>query len=159
MKTNLKHLALAFLALPLAYSCNQGGNKQTKDETGKTAADTVKQCYLSSFEGDSAILNINIIDSSKIEGNLVINYAEKPHNDGIIRGEFKGDTLFVDYTFKIGEGTTEFSNPLALLKQGDNLKLGVGQIETAYGRSYFVRGKPINFERGKFNFIRTECTK
>lgn len=156
MKKNLKHLAWAFLALPFAYSCSQGGNKQTKEESDKVV-DTVKQCYISAYEGDSATLNINIIDSIKVEGNLVINYAEKPKNDGIIRGEFKGDTLFVDYTFKIGEGATEFSNPLALLRKDNNLKLGVGQIETSYGRSYFVKGKPINFERGKFDFTLTEC--
>jgi len=157
MKTNLKHLAWAFLALPLVYSCNQGGDKKTATESDKAPVDTVKQCYTSSFDGDSATLNISIIDSVKVEGDLVINYAEKPVNKGIVRGEFKGDTLFVDYTFKIGEGTTEFSNPLALLKQADSLKLGVGQIETAYGRSYFVKGKPINFERGKFNFTPTVC--
>lgn len=156
MKTNLKHLAVAFLSLPLMYSCGQGGNQETKKESSKIA-DTVKQCYTSAYEGDSATLNLNIIDSTKVEGSLVINYAEKPKNDGIVRGEFKGDTLFVDYTFKIGEGKTEFSNPLALLKQADSLKMGVGQIETSYGRSYFVKGKPINFERGKFSFIPTEC--
>lgn len=156
MKKNFKNLAWALLALPLTYSCSQGDNK-TEDKASAVAADTVKQCYSSSFEGDSAVMNINIIDSNKVEGDLVINYAEKPQNKGIVRGEFKGDTLFVDYTFKIGDGKTEFSNPLALLKQGDSLKLGVGQIETAYGRSYFVKGKPINFERGKFNFTPTDC--
>ncbi|RYF23584.1 MAG: hypothetical protein EOO42_06980 [Flavobacteriales bacterium] len=156
MKKNLKHLAWALLAFPLAYSCSQGGDKKT-DDTGKTPIDTIRQCYKSSFEGDSAVLNLKITDSTKVEGDLVINYAEKPANNGIVRGEFKGDTLFVDYTFKIGEGATEFSNPLALLKQGDSLKLGVGQIETAFGRSYFVKGKPISFERGKFSFKPADC--
>ncbi len=155
MKKNAK--LLIALALPLAFSCTQGGKNDEKKDHVDIVRDTVKQCYVSSFEGDSAILNINIINSIKVEGNLVINYAEKPKNDGIIRGEFKGDTLFVDYTFKIGEGATEFSNPLALLRKDNNLKLGVGQIETSYGRSYFVKGKPINFERGKFDFALTEC--
>lgn len=151
----IKNLALAFLALPIIYSCGQRKNEQ--DTASHKILDTVKQCYTSSFEGDSATLNLLIIDSNKVEGKLVINYAEKPKNDGIVRGEFKGDTLFVDYSFKIGEGTTEFSNPLALLKQNNDLKLGVGQIETLFGRSYFVKNKPISFEKGKFNFVRTEC--
>ncbi|GAB1462792.1 hypothetical protein [Pedobacter sp.] len=154
MKKSFKNLALAFLTIPLAFSCGQRENKQA---TNNEVLDTVKQCYTSSFEGDSATLNLLIIDSNKVEGKLVINYAEKPKNDGIVRGEFKGDTLFVDYSFKIGEGTTEFSNPLALLKQNNDLKLGVGQIETLFGRSYFVKNKPISFEKGKFNFVRTEC--
>lgn len=155
MNMKLKHLALAFLTLPLAYSCSQGGN----DKSGAKAdlTDTVKQCYVSSFEGDSAVLNLKITDSIKVEGDLLILYANKPQNKGIVRGEFKGDTLYVDYSFKIGEGSTGFSNPLAFLKTGSNLKMGVGVIETTLGRSYFVKDKPINFERGKFDFIPTTC--
>lgn len=157
MKKNLKHLAWAFLALPLAYSCGGGNNSSSNVDDKAAALDTVKKCYTSTFEGDSATLNLKITDSTKVEGDLLINYAGKPQNKGIVRGEFKGDTLFVDYTFKIGDGTNEFSNPLALLNQNGNLKMGVGVIETTLGRSYFVKGKPINFERGKFEFVPTEC--
>ncbi len=153
----LKQLTWAFLALPLAYSCGQGGNQSKNDSATATVADTVKQCYVSSFEGDSATLNLNIIDSTKVEGSLVINYAEKPKNDGIVRGEFKGDTLFVDYNFKTGSNPTEFSNPLAFLKKADTLVMGVGVIETSMGRSYFAKDKPINFERGKFSFTTAPC--
>ena len=153
----LKNFAWALLALPMTYSCTQNGNKQTDNQTSKTVADTVKQCYISTFEGDSATMSINIIDSTKVEGKLKINYKEKPHNDGIVRGAFKGDTLFVDYTFKTGQNPTEFSNPLAFIKQGGNLKMGVGVIETTMGRSYFAKDKPINFERGKFDFSPTDC--
>ncbi|MNK10208.1 hypothetical protein D3C87_282240 [compost metagenome] len=156
MNMKLKHLAGAFLALPLAYSCGQGGNQSTS-ETSKVVVDTVKQCYTSAFEGDSAVLNIKIIDSIKVEGDLVIKYAEKPENKGIVRGEFKGDTLYVDYTFKTGQNKQDFSNPLAFIKQGANLKMGVGVIETSFGRSYFAKDKPIDFERGKFDFVTTEC--
>ncbi len=157
MKKNIKHLAWAFLALPLIYSCGQGGNNQSKNETSNVVRDTVKQCYTSSFEGDSAILNIKIIDSIDVVGDLVINYAEKPQNNGIVRGKFKGDTLYVDYSFKTGQNPQEFSNPLAFIKQENHLKMGVGVIETAYGRSYFAKDKPINFERGKFDFAPTAC--
>ncbi|WP_240186925.1 hypothetical protein [Pedobacter nanyangensis] len=157
MKMKLKNFAWAVLALPMAYSCSQGGNKQTGDTGVKAAADTLKQCYTSVFEGDSATMDIKIIDSTKVEGKLVIKYAEKPHNNGIVRGEFKGDTLLVDYTFKTGQNPTEFSNPLAFLKQGGHLKMGVGVIETTLGRSYFAKDKPINFEKGKFDFAPAEC--
>ncbi|WP_240432143.1 hypothetical protein [Pedobacter chitinilyticus] len=157
MKMKLRNFAWAVLALPMAYSCTQSGNKQTDDHASKAVIDTVKQCYTSVFEGDSATMNVNIIDSTKVEGKLMIHYKEKPHNDGLVRGEFKGDTLFVDYTFKTGENPTEFSNPLVFLKQGGNLKMGVGVIETTMGRSYFAKDKPINFERGKFEFVPAEC--
>lgn len=157
MNMKLKHLAWAFLALPLAYSCGQGGNNNSKKETSKVLADTVATCYTAAFEGDSATLNLKVIDSVKVIGDLTIKYAEKPHNDGIVRGEFKGDTLYVDYSFKTGQNKQEFSNPLVFLKQGTNLKMGVGVIETSFGRSYFAKDKPINFERGKFDFVTTEC--
>jgi hypothetical protein len=158
MVMKFRHLAWAFLAIPLAYSCSQGGNKQTQnDNDGKNALDTVEQCYTASFEGDSALMNLKIIDSTKVEGELVINYAFKAPNNGIVRGEFKGDTLFVDYSFKTGENPAEYANPLAFLRKDGNLQMGVGQIETAYGRSYFVKDKPINFERGKFNFMPVAC--
>jgi len=157
MNMKLKHLAWAFLALPLAYSCGQGGNNQSKEESSKVVVDTVKQCYTAAFEGDSAVLNLKITDSVKVIGDLLIKYAEKPHNNGIVRGEFKGDTLYVDYSFKTGQNKQEFSNPLVFLKQGTNLKMGVGVIETSFGRSYFAKDKPINFERGKFDFITVAC--
>ena len=156
MNMKLKHLACAFLALPLAYSCSQSGSNQSANDKANVV-DTITQCYTSAFEGDSALLKLKITDSTKVEGDLVIRYAHKPKNEGIVRGEFKGDTLYVDYSFKVGEGSNEFSNPLAFLKTGSNLKMGVGVIETTLGRSYFAKGKPINFEKGKFDFSLTEC--
>jgi len=156
MNVKLKHLAWTFLAIPLAFSCTPSGNNSEKANT-KTVKDTVKQCYTATFEGDTALMDLKIIDSVEVEGKLLINYANKPHNDGIVRGKFSGDTLIVDYSFKTGTNTTQFSNPLAFIKKGDSLKMGVGVIETSLGRSYFAKDKPINFERGKFNFQPTDC--
>ncbi len=155
MKKHFTYL-IAF-ALPFVFGCTQGGNKENKESMTLTAQDTVMQCYVATFDGDTAILNVKINDSLEVEGDLMMKYAQKAHNKGIVRGKFQGDTLFVDYTFKTGENTTQYSNPLAFLKTGKDLKMGVGQIETAYGRSYFVIGKPINYEQGKFNFMPTDC--
>jgi hypothetical protein len=156
MTAKIKHLAWTFLAIPLAFSCTSSNNNSDKSTT-KTVKDTVKQCYIADFEGDTAMMDIKVIDSVEVEGKLVIKYANKPHNDGIVRGKFSGDTLFVDYSFKTGNNTTQFSNPLAFLKKADTLKMGVGVIENTLGRSYFAKDKPINFERGKFSFQPTEC--
>lgn len=151
-----KHLGIALLALPLAFGCNQNDSEK-KDAKNTTAVDSIKQCYTAVFGGDTATMDLNLADSTKVTGNLLIKYAEKPKNDGILRGEFKGDTLFVNYTFKIGENPNEFSNPLALLKTDSALVMGVGVIETTLGRSYFVKDKPINFARGKFSFVPNDC--
>ncbi|MNH42269.1 hypothetical protein D3C79_1039360 [compost metagenome] len=88
----------------------------------------------------------------------MINYIDKGKNEGIVAGAYKGDTLFVDYTFKIGtENKTMYKNPLAFLKKDGKLILGVGQIETSMGKSYFVKGKPIDFEKGRFTFDSAVC--
>nr|WP_233174105.1 hypothetical protein [Pedobacter sp. ASV19] len=103
-------------------------------------------------------MKIKTLSTGKIAGKLVINYLDKGKNDGVVEGNFKGDTLFVDYTFKIGTSNpTIYKNPLAFLKKDGKLVMGVGQIETSLGKSYFVKGKPINFDKGRFVFAPVDC--
>ncbi|WP_410222160.1 hypothetical protein [Pedobacter sp.] len=150
-------LILLATTLPFMFSCQQSGNGN-KAESKKTVLDTVKQCYTAGYEKDSAFLKLKITDTVNVLGDLTINYENKPANVGTVQGKFKGDTLYVDYTYKIGENDkATYANPLAFLKKDGKLFMGVGQIETAYGRSYFVKGKPINFERGKFTFEEKTC--
>lgn len=151
---------LACLAIPLAFSCNQSGKKNGTSDSTSTSKDSVlnSQCYKAGFEKDSADLNVETLSSGKVKGKLTVKYEKKPMNNGLIAGEFKGDTLFVNYTFKTGKDTVSvYTNPLAFLKKDGKLIMGVGQIETTLGRSYFVKGKPINFERGKFTFEPKDC--
>ena len=89
---------------------------------------------------------------------MLIKYDHKDPNKGKIAGKFNGDTLFVDYTFTVGDiNKAIYKNPLAFLKKDNQLVMGVGQIETMLGKSYFVKDKPINFERGKFTFQPGTC--
>jgi hypothetical protein len=153
-------LYTALLAIPIVYSCNQ--NTETKnakaDAEAKMDSLATKACFVAKDEGDNADLQLRLLSNGKVKGNLVITYAEKANNDGQIEGEFKGDTLFVDYTFKAGESDPAvYKNPLAFLKQGDKMILGVGQIETSMGRSYFVKEKPIRFDQSKFIFTSVAC--
>lgn len=153
-------LYLAIVALPLLFSCNQSNNKGSELKDSLAMADTMthKQCYVAIDGKDTADLSIKTMNSGKVTGKLVINYAEKGKNDGEIAGAYRGDTLFVDYTFKIGnENKTIYKNPLAFLSKDGKLILGVGQIETTVGRSYFVKGKPINFDKGRFTFAPADC--
>lgn len=152
MKTLLK-INLALIVLVSLASC---GNTESK----KTAAKVVGKpaCYVAISGLDTAYLNLNSTEAGKVEGNLLIKYMGKDQNIGTIAGKFNGDTLFVDYTFTLGETDKPiYKNPLALLKKDNQLILGVGQIETTLGRSYFVKGMPINFERGKFTFEASAC--
>lgn len=154
-------LYLSLLALPLLFSCNQDAqrNKELKDSLAAVAKGLApKECYMAIDETDTARMTIRPGLNNKITGDLVINYKAKGKNDGAFVGAYKGDTLFVDYTFKIGTtNSTVYKNPLAFLKKDGKLILGVGQIETSVGKSYFVKGKPINFDKGRFTFATVEC--
>ena len=146
------------------YSCNQGDKK---NQESSADAVLITNCYIAVFAKDTAHLKTQTDTSGKITGDLTMKYGEvqpnsleKVINVGTIAGEFKGDTLFVDYTHTSGSINKKgFKNPLAFLKVGENLLLGVGQIETHLGRSYFVKNKPIDFEIGRFKFVPVDCEK
>jgi len=147
------------------YSCNQGAKKNQESSADNPLL--LSNCYIAVFEKDTAHLKTQTDTSGKIAGDLTMKYGEvqpnsleKVINVGTIAGEFKGDTLFVDYTHTSGSINKKgFKNPLAFLKVGENLLLGVGQIETHLGRSYFVKNKPIDFEIGRFKFVPVDCEK
>lgn len=150
---NLLKLCLAIVVIPFLASC---GNTENKKETAKVIGK--QECYVSVDGTDTAYLKLNITEDKNVDGDLVIKYTGKENNIGKITGKFNGDTLFVDYTFTLGETDKPiYKNPLALLKKDNQMILGVGQIETTLGRSYFVKGIPINFERGKFTFDLDTC--
>jgi hypothetical protein len=159
MKTPIFYLAL--MASPFLFSCNQNGSKSSEETDSLSAVtDTAvhKQCFVAVDGKDTANLTLNGLNTGKVNGHLVINYLGKGKNDGDFEGAYRGDTLFVDYTFKIGtENKTIYKNPLAFLKKDGKLILGVGQIETNLGRSYFVKGKPISFDKGRFTFDPADC--
>lgn len=145
------------------YSCNQGAKKNPN--ASEDRASLITACYIAVFEKDTAYLKTQTDTSGKITGDLTISYGEvKPNslekelNVGTIAGEFRGDTLFADYTHTSGSINKQgFKNPLAFLKVGENLVLGVGEIETHLGRSYFVKDKPIDFEIARFRFVPMNC--
>ena len=156
MKLPFTHLILALL--PLAIACNQN----TKDSKSKQkSTDVLKnECYVAVDSLDTARLTVNYLRSGDITGKLVIDYANKTRNEGELKGKFRGDTLYVDYTFKIPtKGDVIYRNPLAFLKTKEKLILGVGQIETTLGRSYFAKDVPIDYRQVKFKFDVAECSK
>lgn len=139
--------------------CGQNDQNAEADAAAKRADSlATSECFVAIDSNDKANMTLKTLEDGKVKGTLVINYVDKGKNDGTFEGKFSGDTLFVDYTFKIGtENPTVYKNPLAFLKYKDSLVLGVGQIETSLGRSYFVKDKPIRFDRSKFTFGPTDC--
>ncbi|WP_432710000.1 hypothetical protein [Pedobacter sp.] len=147
-------------ASALFASCGQNtDSKKVKDiDAAKTDSLATAECYVAVDSNDKATLKLFTGNDGKVTGSLVIDYHEKGKNDGTLEGKYSGDTLFVDYTFKIGtKNPTVYKNPLAFLKKDGKLTLGVGVIETYIGRSYFAKDKPIRFDRSKFIFDPANC--
>jgi len=141
------------LAFPFLYSCNrQGGHSSgPKSDTSST-----KTCYIAIDGKDTATLTVKEY-AKKTGGTLVLNLDKKDNNNGQIEGNFKGDTLFVDYVFQIGNKGRWYRNPLAFLKKDGNLIMGVGEMETTWGKTYFRKDVPIDFTKGRFSFEPVDC--
>jgi hypothetical protein len=117
------------------------------------------QCYQALYEKDTIMLEVNQLKDEKITGTMLMKIDNMPPKNGNIKGESRGDTLFVDYSFI--QGTNDkvtYKNPMALLKRGNDLILGNGQIETYMGASYFAKGKPIDFDNVKYKFTPVDCS-
>ena len=141
-------------------ACNGNKGKTANQNATDTVSNATPECYIAIFEKDTAYLNIQRTDTAKVQGDLLIKYGSNPKNEGKLAGQFRGDTLFADYTYTVGTYKEKINkNPLAFLVKGDSLILGIGQIETYVGRSYFKPGAPIDFDKGRFRFVKTECGK
>jgi hypothetical protein len=154
----MKNSILIYLPMMLLSLTSCDGSKNTSQQENDTTAMSKRECYMAVYEKDTAHLSINSLEGSKIKGDLLIKYWNNPKNEGKISGRRNGDTLFADYTYIVGTYKERINkNPLAFLVRGDSLILGIGEIETKVGRSYFKPGVPINFERGRFRFVKTAC--
>jgi hypothetical protein len=157
---NIGILCLLLTCIGLA-SCKNEKKQETKDANEIQAEKPVStECYQSIYEKDTVQFTMNTLKSGKISGKMVMKIENKPKKEGDIVGEFRGDTLFGAYTFF--QGTNEkvtFKNPMAFLKKGNELILGNGQIEYNMGVSYFVKGKPIDFEKVKYKFTKVDCVE
>jgi hypothetical protein len=154
---------LGLFCLLLACIGFQSCKKDQSPKEGKvTKAQTEKPistaCYKALYESDTINLTINTLKNGKINGDMTMKIENMPDKVGKITGEFRGDTLFADYSFI--QGTNDkvtFKNPMAFLKHGNELNLGSGKIETYLGKSYFVKGIPIEFEKVKYKFTTVDC--
>lgn len=157
--------SLIFIASCLVFGCNQPQYKGDQGDDDNASSGAIRdQCYQAIFEKDTGELKITTDQRGKVTGDLVMKYGLKPNtverviNKGKVDGTFRGDTLFLNYLYTSGSlNKTLYQNPLALLKRGEQLIMGVGEIEHSVGRSYFVRNKPIDFDKGRFNFNPVAC--
>ena len=144
-------LLLTCLISAIILACNQ---KQPTSTT-QTRDTTRDECFISVVEKDSATLRLNDLNG-KVEGELHLMFAKKEDMKGKVTGTFRGDTLFADFTYKMGEGQETFKNPAAFLRKDGKLYQGYGEIVTQYGRTFFKQDAPITFDRG-FVFEPVQC--
>jgi len=145
-------IACTILASTVWYSCNQDNGKNPEQPIDTT-------CYMAADGKDTARMEINSFSKGKVSGNLLINYHKKDNNHGEFEGMYKGDTLFVIYSFKIGKNPEGYKNPLAFLKKDGKLVMGIGKMEGVLGRIYFRKDVPIDFTQGRFTYVPAACKK
>ena len=155
----MKNLGVFCLLLTAFTFVSCKNNQAEKNpEVNQVEELTNVQCYKAINEGDTLDLKINTFKSGKITGNMDMAMVNMPKKIGEIAGEFKGDTLFVNYTFIQGENKDlTFKNPMAFLKRDNQLILGNGKLQTTLGETFFVKGEPIDFDRVKFKFDAVDC--
>lgn len=159
----MKNLVLpCLLVICIGFQSCKNDEKQKEAEAAKAEGEKIvsSECYKAIYEKDTIDLKLNTLKNGKISGDMVMKVAPTTVKTGEIAGEFHGDTLFVDYTFKDSAMKGQiFKNPMALLKRDKQLIWGNGTMQTTMGVTYIVKDKPIDFDRVKYKFDPTECKK
>lgn len=153
MKNIIPMMAIAGLFMA---SCQSEHKTTATNDTITSISDTTinnTQCFLYAKNRDTATLKINITDS-KVRGDLAYNLFEKDKNKGKIEGIVKGDTLISEYTFQ-SEGATSVRQ-VVLLKKGDQLIEGFGDVEEVDGKTRFKNISKLKFENS-IVFAKTDC--
>jgi hypothetical protein len=157
-----KLITVCLLLACIGFQSCKNDKKQKEVVADKAEGEKVvsSQCYKAIYEKDTIDLKVNTLKNGKISGDMVMKVDNAPERTGEVAGEFKGDTLFVDYTFSdAANKNTKFKNPMALLKRNNQLILGNGTMQTTMGVTYLVKDKPIDFEKVKYKFATVECSK
>lgn len=153
---NITVFGLILVSIVLA-SCKNEEKQKTQSAIEKPVSIA---CYQAVYEQDTIDLTVNTLNNGKVSGNMVMKIADLPVKSGKIAGEFRGDTLFADYSFIQGSYEKRtFKNPIAVLKRGEEFILGNGKIETYLGASYFAKGEPIDFDKVKYKFKTVDCAE
>lgn len=143
-----KHLIINCLLVWSFLSCD---NKTGEADSNRALGSNT--CYIGIIGQDSIYLQLNMRDS-QVEGDLKYNFYEKDDTQGVLEGEFLGDTLFANYRF-ISEGI-ESEREVAFLRNGDSLQEGYGEMEEKDGKMVFVSRNSLNYGQS-FLLGETEC--
>jgi len=159
----MKNLVLpCLLVICIGFQSCKNDEKNKEVDAAKAEGEKIvsTECYKAIYEKDTVDLKLNTLKNGKLTGDMVMKVAPSTVRTGEVAGEFHGDTLFIDYTFKDSASKDKiFKNPMALLKRDNQLILGNGTMQTTMGVTYLVKDKPIDFDRVKYKFDSAECTE
>ncbi|KIA92962.1 hypothetical protein OC25_14755 [Pedobacter kyungheensis] len=139
----------AILAIALFASCQGGTAKKTQAKidsaivSNASTPENAVACYQYIKNRDTATLTVKTA-GNQVSGSLGYNLYEKDKNSGTFSGLVKGDTLIADYTFH-SEGKISVRE-IALLKQGDKLIEGFGDVEEIKGNVKFKDITKLKFD-------------
>lgn len=150
----MKELVFTFALYTILTACG-GPSQENTPNTTSANSDAMSQstdidgshvCYLHIHERDSVHLELRTKGDS-IQGSLFFNNYQIDDSRGIIRGRFKGDTLFVVYDF-MAEGMHNQTEE-AFLKRGDSLIRGFGDRQMINETMTYQKSANINFNKGQ----------
>lgn len=156
MNTSIKQYFFVWMLCSLSCNSNTETNEQTQDSTRKETAQTPQlsdECYTYLAAKDSVRLHLKL-NGNAVSGELIYTLFGKDNNTGTIQGQMKGDTIFADYTFR-SEGI-ESVREIALLKKGDSLTEGYGEVKEVNNKMVFTNPKMLDFRKG-IRLVKTEC--
>lgn len=99
------------------------GQLAHKNETPKVGE---KECYNYIVNGDTIILTLKWLDTSRFTGSMVYRLKEKDGNIGTLEGKRRDSILLADYRFS-SEGTTS-TREIAFKQIADYIVEGFGDV-------------------------------
>lgn len=143
-------MKIKFLVLGLVISmaaCNKKEDTKVVTEPEMEQPEITapaKECYEYTNGKDTIELSMAITNGNNVAGDLKYAWFEKDSNTGMFSGMFKGDTLYADYTFQ-SEGVTSIRE-IVMLRKGDNLLQGYGDITEQGNKQAFKNKKTLKFD-------------
>jgi len=144
------HMKIRFLVMGLVISltaCNKKEDTKVVTEPEMEQPEMTapaKECYEYTKGKDTIHLSMATTNGNNVAGDLKYAWFEKDSNTGMFSGMFKGDTLYADYTFQ-SEGMTSIRE-IVLIRKGDNLLQGYGDITEKGNKQLFKDRKSIKFD-------------
>lgn len=135
----MKHLLLVTVLFLLA-GCNPEASKQQK--------------FFTATDSKRTSLLVLSMKDNQFYGQYKVRYAESIIDSGEVRGVVIGDTLKERFTY-ISYGGSKEVKPFLLLKRGDTLKLGSGNVYTYLKIPYYTQ-ESIRFKEEDFQFLPIE---